>query len=54
MSVTYPASLQVHRCKYLSKMHFIKNNLVGVGNLVESSDESQHGQNGNGQPIVPF
>ena len=35
-------------------MHFIENNLVRVGNLIESSDKGQDRQDGHGQPVVPF
>ena len=39
---------------YLSKMDFVKHDFSGEGDLIESSNKSQHGDNGQGQPIIPF
>jgi hypothetical protein len=35
-------------------MDFVEDDFIGVGDLIEAGDECQHGQNGHGQPIIPF
>lgn len=42
------------RNSYLSKVDLVEDDLIGIIDPPEASYESQQGQNGNGQPIVPF
>lgn len=39
---------------YLSKMNLIEDNLVGMADAKESSDESEDGNDGQSQLVIPF
>jgi hypothetical protein len=46
--------LVIEKQIYLSKMDLIKDDLVGMADAKESSDEGKGGDDGQGQLIVPF